>query len=87
MAVFKIFGNAGVGLAQLNYFGTSTGSVQADSAGNYVILALNDGSVERVYPVLNGSIFQPEFREVNISGGNVINVNFTRTSNMEKSLQ
>jgi hypothetical protein len=76
---FTISGSAGVAGATLSYVGTSSGSVVADSSGNYVIQNLFAGSYT-ITPSLAGYTFVPVVSTLQtITNANITGVNFTAT--------
>ena len=72
----SISGNAGVGGATVAYSGTSSGSVTADSFGNYILPNLVNGSYT-ITPSLAGYTFSPSSSSQTMSGTNITGVNFT----------
>jgi len=72
----NISGNAGVANAVINYTGTSSGSVNADAAGNFVIPGLSNGTYV-VTPTLAGYTFSPASQTATIIGKNITAVNFS----------
>ena len=75
----SISGNAGVAGAIISYTGTSSGSVSADSFGNYIISALVNGTYV-LTPSLTGFVFNPASQTEVINGNNVTGVNFTAST-------
>ena len=74
----SISGNAGVGGATVAYSGTSSGSVTADSFGNYLLSNLPDGSYT-ITPSLASYTFSPTSSNQILSGTNITGVNFVAT--------
>lgn len=73
-----ISGNAGIAGATVSYTGPTSGSVTADSSGNYSISGAQDGTYT-VTPSKTGYSFSPSNQTVPISGLNVGGINFTAT--------
>ncbi len=67
---------AGGSGATVTLAGTTTASVTADSAGNYVLSGLSDGTYT-VTPSKSGYTFTPANQTVIVSGANFAGVNFT----------
>jgi hypothetical protein len=80
ITVHSISGSAGAAGATVTYTGTASGSVIADSLGNYSITGLADGSYTLTPSLSGGYTFTPASSNVNVSGSNVTGVNFTITT-------
>jgi hypothetical protein len=74
----SISGNTGVGGATVSYSGASSGSVVADSFGNYILPNLVNGSYT-ITPSLAGYTFSPTNASETLNGTNITGVNFTAT--------
>jgi hypothetical protein len=77
--LYFISGNAGVAGATVSYTGTASGSVTADSLGNYVIAALVDAGSYTITPSKAGYSFSPVNSAQTISSANISAVNFVAT--------
>ena len=73
---WDISGNAGEPGATVSYSGTASGSVTADSLGNYIITGLANGPYI-ITPTHTGSTFVPTSRSETISSASIAGVNFT----------
>jgi hypothetical protein len=71
-----ISGNAGISGAAVAYTGAASGSVTADSFGNYSITGLADGAYT-VTPTLSGYTFTPASKSETVSGVNITGQNFS----------
>jgi hypothetical protein len=71
----SISGNAGAGGVTVTYSGASSGSVVADSFGNYILPNLVNGSYT-ITPSLAGYTFSPSSSSQTVSGTNITGVNF-----------
>lgn len=78
-SAYNITGNAGVGGATISYSGTASGSVTADSLGNYTIPGLANGPYT-IRPSLAGKNFKPLSQNVTVSNANISGVNFSLSS-------
>jgi hypothetical protein len=74
----SISGNAGAGGVTVTYSGASSGSVVADSFGNYILPNLVNGSYT-ITPSLAGHTFSPSSSSQTMSGTNITGVNFVAT--------
>jgi hypothetical protein len=72
----SISGNAGLANALVFYQGAASGSVYADTSGNYTISGLSNGTYY-IYPTTAGYWFNNANSSQTISGSNITGVNFT----------
>ena len=73
---FSISGNAGIAAAVVNWTGPSlSGSVTADSRGNYLIGSLAP-AVYQLTPVLAGFAFNPSQQVIIVGSVNIVDINF-----------
>lgn len=75
----SISGNAGVSDTTVSYSGASSGSVIADSSGNYTITGLGDGSYT-ITPSKTGWVFTPAILNETVSAADISGANFVATS-------
>jgi hypothetical protein len=80
----SISGNVGVGGATVTYSGAASGSVTADSFGNYILPGLASGSYT-ITPSLANYIFSPISASQTLSGTNITGVNFSATKTSKGS--
>lgn len=73
----EISGDVSAGVT-INVTGDDTASVESGSDGAYSVTGLPDGRYT-VAPSLEGYVFEPESRQVELSGSSVGNVDFTAT--------
>jgi hypothetical protein len=76
---FSISGNAGIAGALVSWTGPSSGSVTADSLGNYLIGGLAPG-VYTITPSHAGRAFNPASQFVTVSNINIVAVSFQAVS-------
>lgn len=62
---------------KLTLSGGASGTVMTNSDGTYTFDNLIDGYIYTVTPSRSGYTFDPEYREVTISGANAANIDFT----------
>lgn len=62
---------------KLTLSGGASGTVMTNSDGTYTFDNLTDGYIYTVTPSRSGYTFDPEYREVTISGANAANIDFT----------
>lgn len=62
---------------KLTLSGGGSGTVMTNSDGTYTFNNLIDGYIYTVTPSRSGYTFDPEYREVTISGANAVNIDFT----------
>jgi hypothetical protein len=76
---FSISGNAGIASASVSWTGPSSGSVTADSLGNYLIAGLAPG-VYTITPSHAARAFNPTSQFITVSNINIVAVNFLAVS-------
>jgi hypothetical protein len=75
----QISGNAGIGTATVAWTGPSSGSVTADSNGDFTTTGLTPGTYT-ITPSLTGFAFTPPSQIEVVSSTNIFGVNFTATN-------